>query len=210
MPFPDFDAPSWSALELRLIRERELFLHKHSILKKAEEHLELLKQRMLDVLADDPGPVPLGTDLKRGKLTRGENNKGFPFLSLDIPQFFTREEYFTYRVLFWWGHYLGYSLVLKGEALPGYLACLKTRRHEPEFADIWIARHSSPWEWENADDNFAPVQQPTDEDLDRWIGDIQYIKVIRMIPLTTPGFPEVDWAEEGVRTYRDLMRLTQK
>jgi len=202
------DNPSaWSDTEWRLIRERELFLHKHDILKKAEVRLLGLKDRMIDVLAENPGPVPLGTDLKRGKITRGENNKGFPFISLDIPQFFTKEEYFTYRVLFWWGHYLGYSLVLKGPRLDDFFTQLKARREEPQFADIWIARHTSPWEWENADGNFAPIQQPSNEELGNWIETIQYIKVIRMFPVDAPGFTELDWAEEGVRTYRDLIRL---
>ncbi|MCF8720944.1 hypothetical protein [Nitrospina gracilis] len=210
MPPHSSDPSPWSDVELRLIRERELFLHKHSIIKKAEARLEELKEVMIAELAKDPGPVPLGTDLKRGKITKGENNKGFPFVSLDIPQFFTKEEYFTYRVLFWWGHYLGYSLVLKGPALPQYLDCLLARRGDARFADIWLARHDSPWEWEHADNHFSPVQEPTDNDVRQLVNGIQYIKVIRMIPVIEPGFTEVDWSAEGVRTYRDLIRLTQK
>lgn len=211
MHSPKDNPRDWSETELRLIRERELFLHKYAILQKAEERLQDIKTRMIGVLAEErPRYLPSGTDLERGKITRGENNKGFPFISLDIPQFFTKEEYFTYRILFWWGHYLGYSLVLKGPRLAEYYACLQERRHEPRFADIHIARHTSPWEWENSEGGFSPVQQPSNHELGDWVEAIQYIKVIRMFPVDAPGFTELDWTREGVRTYADLIRLTQK
>ncbi|MFQ5443447.1 MAG: hypothetical protein ACE5EK_02400, partial [Nitrospinales bacterium] len=105
----------WSQHEIKMINETEVFLHKPSIMKNAERQLNRLKDSMVEKLAKWEGRYPEGTDLIKGQLARGENHMGFPFLSMDIPQKFSKTEMFTFRTLFWWGHYLGFALILKGE-----------------------------------------------------------------------------------------------
>ena len=104
----------WSRDEWDLINVTEIFRRKPAILKKVESYLEELRTALADELKTHPKSYPPDTDLTKGQIARGENHKGFPFLSLDLPQKFSKTEFFTYRTLFWWGHYLGFSLILKG------------------------------------------------------------------------------------------------
>ena len=95
-----------------MINTADVFKHKSAILQKAENYLNDLKDAMVVELKDFDGIIPANADLTKSQLARGENHKGFPYRSLDIPQIFSKTEMFTYRVLFWWGNFLAYSLIL--------------------------------------------------------------------------------------------------
>ena len=107
------DPPNWSPLEIKLFNTIDVFAHKPAIIKKAEDNLTLLKQTIVKELANGSHPCPPETDTIKGQIVRGENHKGFPFISLDMPQMFSKTQMFTFRTLFWWGHYLIFSLILK-------------------------------------------------------------------------------------------------
>ncbi len=199
--------PIWSQNELKLINEVDVFLHKPTIMKNVETRLLQLKESLAAHLAENPRSYPPGTDLVKGQIVRGENHKGFPFLSLDIPQNFSKTEFFTYRTLFWWGHYLAFSLLLKGSRIPDYLKCLLKTRQQPGSEGIFVARNTSPWEWEWSEENYAPVNQISEEEIQAVVNGIGYIKLVRFFPLAEPSFPSLDWAATGVQTYRELIAL---
>jgi hypothetical protein len=199
------DSTQWSRHEWDLINVTELFEHKPAIMKKAEGYLETLRSALAAELKAHPKTYPADTDLTKGQIARGENHKGFPFLSLDLPQKFSKTEFFTYRTLFWWGHYLGFSLILKGPDLSTQVNRLKERRQSPAGADVYLSRHSDPWEWDI--DHFAKLSQLSQDDIDRAIGGIQYVKLIRFFPVSDASFPELDWAGAGLQSFRDLVQL---
>ncbi len=197
----------WSANELRLLRMTELFQLKPAIMKKAEGYLDELKNALALELTQ--GTYPPETELVNGRLTRGENNKGFPFLSLDIPQLFTKTEYFTFRTLFWWGHYLGFSLILKGEKLPEQTAHLLANQKRDICRDIYLARAPTPWEWERTEDNFKNLYKTPDSEIRETVESVQYIKLCRFYPFEEPDFHSLEWAPLGVQTFREFNALTQ-
>ena len=94
------DLSMWSPLEIKLLNTVDVFLHKPTIIKKAETNLVDLKQSIVSELAKSPHLFPVTTDIVKGQIVRGENHKGFPFISLDMPQMFSKNEMFTYRTLF--------------------------------------------------------------------------------------------------------------
>ena len=197
----------WSENELKLINVVDVFLHKPAIMKKVEAHLTQLKEALAADLAAHPKPYPQGTDLAQGQIARGENHKGFPFISLDLPQNFSKTEFFTYRTLFWWGHYLAFALLLKGPRLPEYLKCLLQNRQQSGGKEVFVARHPSPWEWEWTEENYFKVNQASEEEIQTLIDNIGYIKLVKFFPLAEPSFANLDWATAGVDTYRGLVAL---
>ena len=111
---------AWSEKELRLVNHIEIFQNKPAILKKVEQRLVTLQKALEQEISLISADLPNGIDLVKNQIARGENHNGFPYLSLDYPQNFTKTEMFTMRTLFWWGHYLGFSLILKGKKLAIY------------------------------------------------------------------------------------------
>ena len=49
------------------------------------------------------------------KISKGENYKGLPWLVLDYPRSFNKEEVFAIRTLFWWGNFFSVTLHLSGK-----------------------------------------------------------------------------------------------
>ncbi|MBI4382423.1 MAG: hypothetical protein HY579_00135 [Nitrospinae bacterium] len=196
----------WSANEMRLLRMTELFQLKPAIMKKAESYLDELKNALALELTQ--GTYPPGAELTNGRLTRGENNKGFPFLSLDIPQLFTKTEYFTFRALFWWGHYLGFSLILKGKKLPEQTANLLANQKQAVCRDIYLSCAPTPWEWERTEDNFKNLYDTPGGEIRGIVESVQYLKLCRFYPFDEPGFDALEWAPLGVQTFRDFNGLT--
>lgn len=197
----------WSHNEWDLINVTEIFKHKPVILKKAESYLEELRSALTDELKTHPKSYPPDTDLTKGQIAKGENHKGFPFISLDIPQKFSKTEFFTYRTLFWWGHYLGFSLILKGPDLNTYLDRLKENRQDAACENVYLSQHASPWEWEFSKEYFAQVSELSKNEIQEVGARLQYLKLMRFFPVSDEAFPELNWTQAGVQSFRDLVHL---
>ncbi len=192
-----------------MLNHVEVFLHKPGIMKKGEDLLNALGEGIMDELTRSKVPFPPGTKLDKPQLARGENNKGFPFLSLDVPQMFTKTEMFTFRTLFWWGHYLGFSLILKGELLPRYTDKLIENMSDPAWSDVYLASTPTAWEWSLTDSNFKRVSESSGEELKKTIQSIDHIKVMRFFPMNGSGFSSLDWTAQGISAWKDLSRLAE-
>ena len=197
----------WSRDEWDLINVTEIFRRKPAILKKVESYLEELRTALADELKTHPKSYPPDTDLTKGQIARGENHKGFPFLSLDIPQKFSKTEFFTYRTLFWWGHYLGFSLILKGPDLNTYLNRLLEHRQDADCENIYLSQHTSPWEWEFSETHFAKVSELSKNEIQEAADRLQYLKLMRFFPVSDKSFSELNWTQAGVQSFRDLIHL---
>jgi len=197
----------WNELEIRLMRTVELFQHKPVIMKKAEQRLESLKTALAAELERHPDSCPPDADRVKGQIVRGENNKGFPFVSLDLPQWFTKETFFTFRTLFWWGHYLGFSLILKGGDFEGYVDRLARNRNRPEAEHLWLALCETPWEWELEAAHFQLLEEAGEGRLRAHAERTGYLKLLRSFSVDAAGFPQLDWAQAGLAAYRQMTHL---
>ncbi len=201
--------PFWDESEIRLIKERELFLRKPGIMKKANEGLEGLKNKLIAQIAGDGRSYPEGTDLVKGQIAKGENHNGFPFISLDMPQKFSKTEMFTFRTLFWWGHYLGFSLILKGIELNDFATKLSEKKDSDLLTDIYFSTSSNIWEWEKTDENFKLVSESSADFILQTVSEINYIKLVCFYPLNDPSFDCLDWENEGSTTFEIFMKIVK-
>ena len=197
----------WSPLEVKLLNTVDIFLHKPAIMKKAEANLTALKQEVIKTLSQAPHPCPPESDIVKGQIVRGENHKGFPFISLDMPQMFSKSQMFTYRTLFWWGHDLIFSLILKQENQAPLIKKLVQLKEHPEWKDIQLAIAPTPWEWKKDINNFIPLVEASEIRIRNIINSVQYIKLCRFHSLTTPEFPKLNWTSEGLATWKTLSKV---
>jgi hypothetical protein len=138
---------------------------------------------------------------------RGENHNGFPFISLDMPQMFSKSKMFTYRTLFWWGHDLIFSLILKQENQSSLIEKLILLKDHPEWKDIQLATTPTPWEWEKSTNNFIPLHQASEIKIRDTINAVNYIKLCRFYSLASSEFLELNWADAGLATWKTLSKI---
>jgi len=200
------DLTLWAEKELRLINHVEVFKAKPAILKKVENRLVALQKSLEEEII--PATLPQGVDLTRNQIARGENHNGFPYLSLDYPQNFSKTEMFTFRTLFWWGHYLGFSLILKGEHFENYASRLLENRNTESFKDIYVSLAPNPFEWEINETNFSLISQSSPNDLHKTILELDYLKIIRVFPVTNEKFMTLNWTQAGLQFWKDLTPVT--
>jgi hypothetical protein len=194
----------WSPFEVKLLNTVDIFLHKPAIMKKAEANLTALKQEVIKTLSQAPHPCPPESDIVKGQIVRGENHKGFPFISLDMPQMFSKSQMFTYRTLFWWGHNLIFSLILKQDNQDPLIEKLIQLKEHPEWEDIQLAIALTPWEWEKDMNNFIPLFGTSDIKIRDTINSVKYIKICRFYSLASSEFPKLNWADAGLATWKTL------
>ncbi|PVD54199.1 hypothetical protein DC498_02115 [Terrimonas sp.] len=105
----------FSENELNLAADIDFILTKNRIIEKVYSLFGLLAGTYVKLGKD---LLPQETASNSPKISRGENYKGLPYVMLDYPRFFTREDVLAIRTMFWWGNDLSITLHLKGKFKP--------------------------------------------------------------------------------------------
>ena len=120
----------------------------------------------------NPGTMDLGTmgfGFVPGdpKVSRGENYRGLPWVMLDYPRVFGREDVLAIRTMFWWGHGFSVTLHVKGKYLSMYLPVILARRAELGAAGFHVGVHADEWRHEHTREIFLPVSEVDGSDWGR-------------------------------------------
>ena len=103
-----------SAEELALVQNAELLLTKNRIIGKVYDLFGEMAVVLTSNLNERKEKLPEEVLLHSPKIARGENYKGLPYVMLDYPRCFGKENVFAIRTFFWWGNFLSVTLHLKG------------------------------------------------------------------------------------------------
>jgi len=108
------------------------------------------------------------------KIARGENYEGLPWVMLDYPRCFSKQDVFAIRTFFWWGNFCSISLHIKGSFAKQYAAVIA------DMPGHWqLCIHPTEWEHHFRENNYRPLQ-PGDATL---LQQLPFIKVAKKIPL---------------------------
>jgi hypothetical protein len=102
-----------SSAEMTLVCDPAWILTKNAIMTKVVALLAALSERYVEVYAPLTGEGGL-PPTQPPKISKGENYRGLPYVMLDYPRIFGKEDVFAIRTMFWWGHYFSVTLHLKG------------------------------------------------------------------------------------------------
>jgi hypothetical protein len=102
---------SLSALEYQLVTDETFILTKNSIIQKVYDLFGSMSVQYENILAKNHSQT---LDFNAPKISKGENYKGLPYVMLDHPKFFSRNNVLAIRSFFWWGRYFSCTLHVKG------------------------------------------------------------------------------------------------
>jgi hypothetical protein len=128
-----------SAEEMRLVTDPAWILTKNSIIRKVVELFGELSGEWRDIFRLETEP----------KISKGEQYKGLPWVMLDYPRTFGKEDVMAIRTLFWWGHCFSVTLHLKGQYLRSYLPVILANRGELDAAGFQPGTADDEWEHEH-------------------------------------------------------------
>ncbi|MEO5942049.1 MAG: hypothetical protein ABIP30_09905 [Ferruginibacter sp.] len=154
-----------SDAELAIVQETDWILTKQNIIKAVftlfHEQIPAIKNIVLDnpelKLPEILSAVP--------KINKGENYHNFPYVIMDYPAVFSKENIFALRTMFWWGNFFSVTIHLSGKYQliygPAILQNLKQRR-----CDFFVCINDNAWQHHFAIENFSSVKDITEEELE--------------------------------------------
>lgn len=171
-----------SEKELEVLGGQEFLLLKRSVTDKLLRELNEVKLAIKSSMAFAAIHFPEGTDTRAGKISRGENYLGLPYLVLDFPKLFSQKEVLAFRTMIWWGRLVSCTLlntVKDADEASGIAAKLKGMKNK----NVWICIHESPWHHHFGTDNYVKLESLRDEEVMAYLSRSGFLKLARKIPI---------------------------
>lgn len=140
--------------ELSIVTDAEWMLQKNRIIEKVFHLFGTLQVAM----AADPviSNFPVEGAFSP-KISKGENYQGLPYVILDYPRLFSRDNIFACRTLFWWGRFFSTTVHLGGDFLEPYRAVLLASQQVLAADDWSVCIQDDPWQHHFEANNFQPI-----------------------------------------------------
>jgi hypothetical protein len=195
--------------EMRMILNTDFFPAKAGIIRKFhDEFMSLRDQLRMECQKDILGNGPKGCDWATGQLVKGERFHDFPYVYLDFPKFFSKDEMFTFRSFFWWGHALFFCWFLSGPRLEEYKVRLVADYAALSGQTIFLSTADSPWEWSLEKPHAVFLDQTTEEDLKEILKDRSFLKIGSALTLKSLEIPGAI-SQEGMRIFGLLKSMVR-
>jgi hypothetical protein len=193
--------------ECALIKDTSFFRAKAIIGKKVKGTLLELHEALKEEIALSSFLAPEGVDLQIGQFVKGEHLEEFPYQYLDFPKFFTHSEKFTFRSLFWWGHYFVFAFILEGPYLEQYKKNLLASYEKLSEQGLSISLAPTPWEWRNHPELLLEIRSENKNSVAEALLIRPWLKIHRIIEFDHPFFEEGRMVEAGRETFRLMKEI---
>jgi hypothetical protein len=156
-----------SAEELSLVQNAGWLLTKNTIIEKVYSLFGDVAHQVRDHFNANPAILLPEVLVPSPKISKGENYGGLPWVMLDYPRLFNRQDTFAIRTLFWWGQFFSVTLHLKGEYKNRYRQNLLA--HLPVLAarQFYLCVSGDEWRHEFEEDNYKPLSQLNSSEVER-------------------------------------------
>lgn len=161
--------------ELALITDSSWILTKNAAMAKVVAFFAGLSEEMKLLWPHPTTP----------KISKGENYNGLPYVVLDYPRLFGREDVLAVRTLFWWGHYFSVTLHLKGQYQESSLPVIRRNAAQLSALGFSVAVSREEWRHEHAPDNYQPIEDFSSSDFDDLLAVHPFLKLSAICPLDT-------------------------
>ena len=169
--------------ELQTLHNKKFFLVKEYATEKVQHLFSDVRDEIKREIKKKKIIFPDEVDGSMGKIFRGENYLGFPYLVLDYPKHFSKNSIFAFRTMFWWGNFFSFTLHLQGKALDEKRNLLVTNWKTFRKKNIYLCVNKNPWQYQYTKENYIPIDKFSESDLKHLFITKEFIKLSRKIPL---------------------------
>jgi hypothetical protein len=171
-----------SADELLLVQNAEWLLTKNSIIEKVYVLFGELAQQMSTGILKAAKPMPEAVLASSPKISKGEKYEGLPWVMLDYPRVFGKEDTWAIRTFFWWGHFFTITLQLKGTYKQQYLQALLQNITVLKQHDFYIGI-ADEWQHHFREENYKSLHQLDSRSIEEMLSRNEFCKFSAKIPL---------------------------
>jgi len=167
--------------ELKLVQDTHFLLTKNRIIEKTKQ----LFGDLADILRKDVEAaglrLPEAVHLFSPKVFKGEYYNQLPYVMLDYPRVFAKDDVLAMRTMFWWGNFFSVTLQLKGYYQQLFAPALLANKKMLVMQGFHVSVSGDEWRHDFAPENYVPVQ--TDgNNLEKAV-EGEYLKIAVRVPL---------------------------
>jgi len=188
--------------ELELVINSEFILTKNRIIEKVYNLFGGLIENYKKILAEHSLMLPPEVLNSSPKIYKGENYLGLPYVMMDHPRVFLKEDIFAIRSFFWWGNYFSITLQLSGRFKQCLDGSILLKLQNELYRDYFICINHSPWEHHFEISNYIPLKAVSSDE----ISGVPFFKLAAKLPLYNWHKAEVFYAS----SYSALLNLCNK
>ncbi|KAA2245710.1 hypothetical protein F0L74_07085 [Chitinophaga agrisoli] len=156
---------------------------KNSVIEKVMELLGALHQQLEQHNNTRHFNFPAACLQRGAKISKGERYKELPWVMLDYPRFFSQEEVFAFRTMFWWGHYFSCTLHLAGAVKEQYAIALIQGYTQLARSGFQVYVQEDPWQHDFEDGNYRAVETFTVQEWRQLVLQQRFIKLAKPFAL---------------------------
>lgn len=203
-----------SSAEIELMNNATVILTKNKIIQSVYELFGNLSMQFQETTAANEF-LPNEIKHQSPKISKGENYEGLPWVMLDYPRLFNKNNVFAIRIFFWWGNFCSITLHTKGiyNSLikPSLANCLQNNQHnnlQIQSLSNWFLCCNATTEWRHdfRTDNYSAVPLFNNEIIEK----LDFIKLSKKIPLHEWDFFKVFLLESFNELLNALATQTMK
>jgi hypothetical protein len=191
-----------SPQEMELVQNSEWILAKHSIIKKVYGMFGDLNELINAEPESFNYLFPEKNKNQNGKISKGENYRHLPYVILDYPAFFDKENIFAVRTIFWWGNFFSVTLHLSGIYKQKFIHNSHELLSFLQKNNFFICVGEDEWQHHFEEDNYIPASTIVLNEFETIIKK-DFFKVSKKISLS-----EWENAKEFIiNSFRKIMQL---
>ena len=165
--------------EVRALHNKKIFYIKTSATEKTDALLASARDVIKSEIKKQKIYFPKYVDAVNGKIYRGENYLGLPYLILDYPKHFSNDSVFAFRTMFWWGNFFSCTLHLQGKALDERRNHLINNWKTLRKKNIYMCANNTPWQYNYSKENYKLIDKFSESEIKLLFMTKEFIKLSR-------------------------------
>jgi len=166
-----------SPFEQSLLKNAEWILTKNGITEKIKLLLQQCLEKQQELIQIENFSLPEEVTVISPKIARGENYQGLPWLMLDHPRYFDKENVFAIRTFFWWGRYFSTTVHLAGT-----YKNISAKKIIDNFTSLsaqsfYVCVNDKEWEHHFEEDNYRLIKNISVNEFQQFIAEKKFIKL---------------------------------
>jgi len=145
--------------ELELVCNSEFILTKNRIIAKAHNLFGLLSEAYKTTLNNYKDILPPEVFATSPKIYKGENYLSLPYVLMDYPRVFSKDDVFAIRSFLWWGNFFSITLHLSGRFLQAFKHNIGYALKEQHPEDYFVCINNEQWQHHFEKTNYAALNE---------------------------------------------------
>jgi hypothetical protein len=163
--------------EMELVTNTDWILTKRIVIDKVNTMFGALAGSMRHMILAEQKDLPAAALLSTPKIAKGENYRLLPYVILDYPRCFDKENIFAVRTMFWWGNFFSCTLHLSGVYKRQFEPALLNNIAAMQKDGFYICINKNEWEHHFETANYIAAGELSELQIGTIINQQQFIKL---------------------------------